>query len=87
MARKVEAGQSNLERDLVINEHLLNNILSRMRETSMSSTIETASARVVDRAASAMRPASPNIQLNLALGFLGGLALGTAFCLLCRLCR
>ncbi len=70
---------SNLERDLGINEHLLNNILSRMRETSMSSTIETQSARVVDRAAPASRPATPNVPLNLALGFLGGLALGTAF--------
>lgn len=70
---------SNLERDLGINEHLLNNILSRMRETSMSSTIETQSARVVDRAAPALRPVSPNKPLNLALGFLGGLALGTAF--------
>ena len=70
---------SNLERDLGINEHLLTNILGRMRETSMSSTIETQSARVVDRAAPALRPVSPNIPLNLALGFLGGLALGTAF--------
>jgi len=70
---------SNLERDLGINEHLLNNILSRMRETSMSSTIETQSARVVDRAAPSLRPVSPNKPLNLALGFLGGLALGTAF--------
>jgi polysaccharide biosynthesis transport protein len=70
---------SNLERDLAINEHLLNNLLGRMRETSMSSTIETQSARVVDRAAAALRPVSPNIPLNLALGFLGGIALGTAF--------
>jgi len=70
---------SNLERDLAINEHLLNNILGRMRETSMSSTIETQSARVVDRAAPALKPFSPNIPLNLALGFLGGIALGTAF--------
>lgn len=70
---------SNLERDLTINEHLLNNLLGRMRETSMSSTIETQSARVVDRAAPGLKPISPNISLNLALGFLGGLALGTAF--------
>ncbi len=70
---------SNLERDLAINEHLLNNILSRMRETSMSSTIETQSARIVDRASPASKASSPNIPLNLALGFLGGIALGTAF--------
>ncbi len=70
---------SNLARDYDINEHLLNTILGRMRETSMSSTIETQSARVVDRAAPALKPVSPNIPLNLALGFLGGLALGTAF--------
>ncbi len=70
---------SNLERDLAINEHLLNNLLGRMRETSMTSSIETQSARVVDRAAPALKPVSPNIPLNLALGFLGGLALGTAF--------
>lgn len=70
---------SNLERDLNINEHLLNNILGRMRETTMTSTIETQSARIVDRAAPGLRPISPNVSLNLALGFLGGLALGTAF--------
>jgi polysaccharide biosynthesis transport protein len=70
---------SNMERDLGINEHLLNNVLSRMRETSMSSTIESASARIVDRAAPAGSPISPNVSLNLALGLLGGLALGTAF--------
>lgn len=70
---------SNMERELTINEHLLNNILTRMRDTSMSSTIETQSARVVDRAKPASRPITPNVPLNLALGLLGGLALGTAF--------
>ncbi|HVZ66242.1 MAG TPA: polysaccharide biosynthesis tyrosine autokinase [Lacunisphaera sp.] len=70
---------ANLERDFTINERLLDNILARMRETSMSSTIETQSARVVDRASPSLKPSSPNIPLNLALGFLGGLAMGTAF--------
>ncbi len=70
---------TNLEREYQISEHLLQSTLARMKETSMSSTIETQSARIVDRAAPASRPASPNIPLNLALGFLGGLALGTAF--------
>jgi capsular exopolysaccharide synthesis family protein len=70
---------SNLERDLRISEQLLQTTLARMKETSMSSTIETQNARIVDRAAPALRHYSPNIPLNLALGFLGGLALGTAF--------
>lgn len=70
---------TNLERDLRISEQLLQNTLARMKETSMTSTIETQNARIIDRAAPALRPYSPNIPLNLALGLLGGLALGTAF--------
>jgi polysaccharide biosynthesis transport protein len=70
---------TNLERDLLISEQLLQNTLARMKETSMTSTIETQSARVIDRAAPALKPYSPNIPLNLALGLLGGLALGTTF--------
>ena len=70
---------TNLERDLRISEQLLQNTLARMKETSMTSTIETQNARIVDRAAPALKHYSPNIPLNLALGLLGGLALGTAF--------
>ncbi|HLP26859.1 MAG TPA: polysaccharide biosynthesis tyrosine autokinase, partial [Acidobacteriota bacterium] len=70
---------SNLERDLRISEQLLSNTLARMKETSMSSTIETQNARIVDKASPALKHYSPNIPLNLALGFLGGLTLGTAF--------
>jgi len=70
---------SNLERDLRISEQLLANTLARMKETSMSSTIETQNARIVDRATPSLKYSYPNIPLNLALGFLGGLALGTAF--------
>lgn len=39
---------SNLERDFKINEQILESILSRSRETFMTSTIETQNARVVD---------------------------------------
>lgn len=70
---------TNLQREHDISEHLLQTTLARMKETSMSSTIETQNARVVDQAAPALKPVSPNIPLNLALGFLGGIALGTAF--------
>lgn len=70
---------TNLDRDLRISEQLLQATLARMKETSTVSTIETQNARIIDRATPALKHYSPNIPLNLALGFLGGLALGTAF--------
>lgn len=70
---------SNLERDYKINEQILESILGRARETSMTSTIETQNARVVDRAVPPLKPSSPKVVLNLALGFIGGLGLGLAF--------
>jgi len=70
---------ANLERDFKINEQILENILGRARETSMTSTIETSNARIVDRAVPALKPSSPKIVLNLALGFIAGIGLGLAF--------
>jgi capsular exopolysaccharide synthesis family protein len=70
---------TNLERDYKINDQILEHILSRMRETTMTSTIETQNARIVDRGVPAKRPISPNVPLNLGLGLLGGLGLGLAF--------
>jgi capsular exopolysaccharide synthesis family protein len=69
---------TNLERDFTINEKLLENILSRMRETSISSTMETQNARLVDRAAPGRKPVSPRYLINLALGVMGGLGMGVA---------
>src|SRR5690606_38974384 len=67
---------SNLEREYKINEQILESILSRARETSMTSTIETQNARVIDRAVPPINPSSPKVVLNLALGFIGGIGLG-----------
>lgn len=69
----------NLQNELLVNEHLLQSIMVRMRETAMQSTIETQNARIVDRAVPALRHSSPNILLNLGLGVVGGLGLGLAF--------
>jgi capsular exopolysaccharide synthesis family protein len=44
----------------------------------MSGTIESQSARVVDRATPALRPSRPNVSLNVGLGFVGGLVMGVA---------
>jgi capsular exopolysaccharide synthesis family protein len=72
---------SNQERDFKINDQILQNIITRSRETTMTSTIETQNARIVDRAAPspASKPISPNVSLNLGLGLIGGLGLGLAF--------
>ena len=70
---------SNLERELKIADQQLQTLIARMGETRMTGTIETQNARVVDRAFKAKKPISPNIPLNLGLGFLGGLGLGLAF--------
>ncbi len=69
---------TNLERDYEVNQKLLEHILERMRETSMSSSIESQNARLVDRASPGGRPISPKYPLNLGLGAIGGLGLGLA---------
>ena len=72
---------TNLERELKLNEQILQSITGRARETSMTGAISTQNARIVDRAAPAAenKPVTPNIPLNLGLGVVGGLGLGLAF--------
>ncbi len=69
----------NMARDLRINEQILQSIIGRTRETSMTSTIETQNARILDLAHPSGSPISPKVTLNLALGVVGGLGLGLAF--------
>lgn len=69
----------NMARELSINEQILQSILGRTRETSMTSTIETQNARIVDLARPVDIPVSPRVALNLGLGLVGGLGLGLAF--------
>jgi capsular exopolysaccharide synthesis family protein len=72
---------TKLERDLKLNEQILQSITGRARETSMTGSIQTQSARIVDRAGASPenKPISPNVPLNLGLGLVGGLGLGLAF--------
>ncbi len=72
---------TKLERDLKLNETILQSITGRARETSMTGSIQTQNARIVDRASPAAesKPVTPNIPLNLGLGVVGGLGLGLAF--------
>ncbi len=72
---------TKLERDLKLNEQILQSITARARETSMVGSMQTQSARIVDRALPSPenKPVSPNVPLNLGLGLAGGLGLGLAF--------
>lgn len=69
----------NMARELHINEQILQSIIGRTRETSMTSTIETQNARIVDLARPVDIPVSPRVALNLGLGFIGGIGLGLTF--------
>lgn len=68
----------NLMREFRVNDVLLESMMTRMRETSVTSTIETQNARIVDRAAEPATPVSPKIAINLTMGVLGGLFFGLA---------
>jgi uncharacterized protein involved in exopolysaccharide biosynthesis/Mrp family chromosome partitioning ATPase len=66
----------NLNRDFRVNEQLLESMMARMRETSVTSSIEMESARIIDRAFESATPLSPKIAVNLAIGMMGGIFLG-----------
>ena len=69
---------TNLERDFTVNEQLLEHILERTREASMTSSVENQNARIVDRAEPSRRPVTPNVPVYLGLGMIGGGGLGLA---------
>lgn len=69
----------NLDREFRVNEQLLEAMLARMRQTSVTSTIETQSARIIDRAFESPVPVTPNVPINLAVGLLGGIVFGLGF--------
>ncbi len=69
----------NLDRDFRVNDQLLESMMARMRETSVTSSIDSENARIIDRAFEPSVPISPNILINLLIGVLGGLFCGVGF--------
>lgn len=67
---------SNMERDYEVNEKLLEQILERMHETSVTGSIANQNGRIVDRATPSRYPFSPNYKLNVGLGAVGGVFVG-----------
>jgi capsular exopolysaccharide synthesis family protein len=78
---RVGVEYTQIEREYLTQNQILQNIVARKSETTMTSGFATQNARVVDRAAPAPenKPVSPNVPLNLGLGVVGGLGLGLAF--------
>lgn len=72
----------NLNREFRVNDQLLESMMARMRETSVTSSIEMESARIIDRAFESSKPISPRILFNLALGIVSGIILGFGFAFL-----
>lgn len=72
---------SQIEREYLTQNQILQGIVARKTETTMTSNFATQNARLVDQAVPApeSRPISPNVPLNLGLGVVGGLGLGLAF--------
>ena len=69
----------NLTREFRVNNQLLESMMTRMRETAVTSTIETQNARIIDPALEPGNPISPNIPTNLTMGVLAGILFGFGF--------
>jgi capsular exopolysaccharide synthesis family protein len=72
---------SKIEREYLTQNQILQGIVARKTETTMTSNFATQNARIVDQAVPSLenKPVSPNVPLNLGLGVVCGLGLGLAF--------
>jgi capsular exopolysaccharide synthesis family protein len=70
------ATYNEARRDFETQSQLLEVLMSRYRQQSVESRIETRPVQVVNRAEPAVRPVKPNLKLNLALSMVVGLVLG-----------
>jgi len=65
-----------LKREVDSNSQMYDRLMQRLRETSISTQIETTNIRIVDRAEQPQRPVRPKKQTNILLAALIGLSLG-----------
>jgi capsular exopolysaccharide synthesis family protein len=65
-----------LKRDVDTNKTLYDGIMTRMKEATVAAGVQASNIRIVDAAEVPKGPVKPRVFLNLALGFMLGLALG-----------
>jgi capsular exopolysaccharide synthesis family protein len=66
-----------LKRESDTNKRLYTGLLEKARETAVSTSLKAANVRVVDAAVPPLKPDHPKILLNLLLGLVAGLCVGT----------
>ena len=66
-----------LEREVQTNKQMYDILLTRLKETSLSSTLTGNNISIVDRAEVPQKPIKPNLKLNMTLAMVFGLIMGT----------
>jgi len=88
--QKVEVGKLNqllighniLKRDFDTNQQLYDSLLQRLKDANMTAGLRATNIHVVDKAVPPAAPVRPKKAVNMALGLLMGIILGTAFAFL-----
>jgi succinoglycan biosynthesis transport protein ExoP len=73
---KTRVEYSSLEREMNVQQGFLMALVSRMTQERAAVNLKNPNSRVIDEALPPLRHSSPNIVMNLAAGFFGGLAAG-----------
>jgi len=73
---KTRVEYSSLQREMDVQQGFLQALVQRMTQERAAVNLKNPNARVIDEALPPLRHSSPNIVMNLAAGFFGGLAVG-----------
>jgi len=73
---KTRVAYSSLQREMDVQQGFLQALVQRMTQERAAVNLKNPNSRVIDEALPPLRHSSPNIVMNLAAGFFGGLAVG-----------
>jgi len=73
---KTRVAYSSLQREMDVQQGVLQALVQRMTQERAAVNLKNPNSRVIDEALPPLRHSSPNIVMNLAAGFFGGLAVG-----------
>ena len=65
-----------LKREFETNQQLYQSLLQRLKDATLSATLQAPNVRVIDQATPPLRPIRPNRQRNIAVGLLIGMIVG-----------